>query len=165
MNSTSGSVLLRPEDFGVRQRSDGQFLVAEGTLFTVEADTLYAQDPGEARRLAGKLPTSHRILAAPTGLLAAQQIGQPTGCDGDQPAPRVVRDSVVRPLGCGRQHCLLYGVLGGVEIAVAADHGTENLRRQLTQQALETSPPFDRLRAHLAAQHSSGGSGCILISR
>ena len=47
----------------------------------------------------GQRPAGDGVLAALPGLLAAQQIGQPARRDRDQPASRVVRDAVRRPLG------------------------------------------------------------------
>ena len=57
--------------------------------------------------------------------------------DRDQPAARVVRDAVARPLRGGREQRLLHRVLGGVEVPVAAHQRAEDLRRQLAQQVLD----------------------------
>lgn len=59
------------------------------------------------------------------------------GGDADEPAARVVRHPLLRPLAGGRQQGLLHGVLGGVEVAVAADEGAEDLRRVAAQQVLD----------------------------
>ena len=82
-------------------------------------------------------PGRQHPLALPAGLLAAQQVGQPAGSDGDEPAAGIVRKPVALPLRDGRDQCFLDRVLGGVEVPVPAHHGTEDLRRQSAQQALE----------------------------
>ena len=70
-------------------------------------------------------------------LIAAQLVGQPPRGDRDQPAARVVRHALARPLDGGGQQRLLDGVLAGVELAVAPDERAEDLRRQLAQQVLD----------------------------
>jgi hypothetical protein len=86
--------------------------------------------------LHGQLPPSDGVLTTSASLLATQQVGQPTSRDHDQPALRVVRQTLARPLRRSREHGLLHRIFGSVEMAVAAYHGAENLRRQLAQQAL-----------------------------
>ena len=51
---------------------------------------------GWRHALRGQDPLGDRLLPALTGLLAAQQVGQPAGGDGDQPAERVVGTTLVR---------------------------------------------------------------------
>jgi len=63
-------------------------------------------------------------------------IGEATSRDLNQPAARIVRQTVFRPLKRGRQQSLLYGIFGGTEIAEAMDHRAEDLRCELTQQVL-----------------------------
>ncbi len=100
---------------------------------------------GVARSLGGvslllrQLPPRNGVLTAPPSLLTAQQVGQPASCDRDQPVLRVVRQTLIRPLRRRREHGLLYGVFGSVEVTVAAYHRAKNLRRQLAQQALNGS--------------------------
>jgi len=89
------------------------------------------------RALLGQHPAGDRVLAALPGLLAAQQVGEPPPGDRDQPAPRIVRQTLLRPLRGGRQQRLLHGVLGGVEVAVPAHDRTEDLRREPAQQVLD----------------------------
>ena len=60
-------------------------------------------------------------------LRAATVINQPLGC------PEHPRSAT----GLWPPAYLLYGVLGGIEVAVATYHRAENLRRQLAQQALD----------------------------
>ena len=55
----------------------------------------------------------------------------------DQPAARVVRHSLGRPLHGGGEDGLLHGVLAPLELAVPADQRAEDLRRELTQQVLD----------------------------
>jgi hypothetical protein len=80
-------------------------------------------------------------LAAGAGLLAAQQVGQLAAGHPDEPGPRVVRDAFGGPLRGGGDQRLLGGVLGGVEVAVAANHRAEDLRRQLAEQVLGLGAP------------------------
>ena len=70
----------------------------------------------------------------------------------NQPAARVVGQAVARPLrGRGDQR-LLHRVLGGGEIAEAADDRAEHLRRELAQQLLGAE--IQRGARH---RYSSGG--------
>ena len=85
---------------------------------------------GGCQLLIGQHPPGDDVLPPLAGLLAAQQVGQPAGGDGDQPAQRLVRDAILGPLQRGRQKCFLRCVLGGVEVPVASNHGAEDLRRQ-----------------------------------
>ena len=54
----------------------------------------------------------------------------------DQPRARVVGHALLRPLDGCRDERLLHRVFRGGEIAEAADHGAEHLRRELAQQML-----------------------------
>ena len=54
-----------------------------------------------------------------------------------QPAARVVRHSLGRPLHGGSEYGLLHGVLAVLEPAMPAHQRAEDLRRELTQQVLE----------------------------
>ena len=63
------------------------------------------------------------------------------GRDGDQPAPRVVRDPVGRPLRGGGEQRLLHRVLAGVELAVAADQRAEDLRRESRSRSSTSGVP------------------------
>ena len=83
------------------------------------------------------------VLAAPARLLAAQLIGHPPHGGLDQPAARVGGHALGRPVPGRREQRLLHGVLGGVEVAEAADEHAEDLRRQFAQQVLDAGP-----RAH-----------------
>src|SRR3569833_3733375 len=76
----------------------------------------------------GQCPLGDGALAAPAGLLRAQQVGQPPGGDRDQPAARGGRDAVARPLRGGGQQRLLHGVLGGVEVPVPSADRAEGPR-------------------------------------
>jgi len=89
-----------------------------------------------SRRWGVRVEPEDRLLAAAPGLLGAQQVGEAAGGHGDEPRARVPR-RVVRPLPRGGQQRLLHGVLGGVEVPVAAHHRAEDLRRQLAQQVLD----------------------------
>jgi len=76
-------------------------------------------------------------FAAPTRLVAAQLVGEPPRRHRDEPALRVIRHALGGPLRGRGEQCLLDGVLGRVEMPVAADGGAEHLRREVAQQALD----------------------------
>ena len=78
----------------------------------------------------------HHVLAPAAGQLGAEEIGHAPGGHLDQPTARIVGDTVTRPLLRRREQRLLDRILGGGEVAEAADHRAENLRRQLAQQVL-----------------------------
>ena len=100
-----------------------------------------------ASHSSGSDPGGDRVLALPTRLLAAQQVGQPAGGDGDQPARAGCRRAVLRPLGRGGEQRLLHSVLRGIEMPVPADQRAEDLRRKLAQQVLDVAiGPHDRVR-------------------
>jgi hypothetical protein len=75
---------------------------------------------GRRQPLAGQDLPRGRLFPSLPGLFAAQQVGQAAGRHRDQPAARVGRDALGRPLGGCREQCLLHRVLGGVEAAVAS---------------------------------------------
>lgn len=77
------------------------------------------------------------ILPLPARLVAAQQIDQPSRGNRDQPSKRTLRQALNRPLAARRQQALLNSIFGEVEMAVAADQRTEDLRRQPTQEILD----------------------------
>src|SRR5205085_4267473 len=86
--------------------------------------------------LAGKRPRGGYVLPAAAGVVAAVLLGHTTGGHTDEPGQGVVGFSVGGPGGGGGEERLLHRVLGVGEVAVAAYHGTEDPRRQLTQEAL-----------------------------
>jgi hypothetical protein len=94
---------------------------------------------GGVRLQLRQLSPSDGVLTTSASVLTAQQVGQPTSCDRDQPALRVVRQTLTRPLRRCCEHGLLHGVFGSVEVTVASHHRAKNLRRQLAQQALNGS--------------------------
>ena len=59
--------------------------------------------------------------------------------DLNQPATRVIGNTLLRPLGESGDHGLLHGIFGGGEVAEAASDGAEHLRRKFTQQMLDPS--------------------------
>ena len=75
-------------------------------------------------------------LASAPRRLAPDVIGHAPRGDLNQPAARILRRAVARPLRRSRDECLLHRVLGGGEIAVATDGGAKHLRRELAQQLL-----------------------------
>jgi hypothetical protein len=70
------------------------------------------------------------LLPPAAGGVAAQLVGEATRRHRHQPPSGILRPSLHRPLGRGRQQRLLDGVLAGVEVAVAAHQRTEHLRDQ-----------------------------------
>ncbi len=93
-------------------------------------------------------------LTAATGLVAAVLVDHPALGHADQPAEGVVGPALLGPLGRCRQQRLLGGVLGFGEVAVPADHHTEDLGRELAQQVLGAG----------SGAHTSG-SGALSTSR
>ena len=89
--------------------------------------------------------------------VAAQLIGHAPGSDLYQPSAWIVGKTVFRPLLRGGQQCLLHRVLGDTEVTEATDHRTENLRRELPQQALVGE-------LGRAPRHTSTG-GALMTSR
>ena len=79
-----------------------------------------------------------RVLASPPRALTAELVGQPPGRDRDQPAPRVRRYAVGRPLRRRRKQRLLYGVLTQIELPVPPSQEAQHLRREFPQQTLHT---------------------------
>ena len=67
---------------------------------------------------------------------AAQVVGHAPRGDLDQPPARIFGNAFARPLQRRRQQRLLHRVLRGAEIAEAADHRAEHLRREFAQQVL-----------------------------
>ena len=95
--------------------------------------------PG-GQAVAGRDLAGSGLLPALPGLLRAQEVGQPTGGDGDQPAAWTGWDSVGRPLARGGEQRLLDGVLGEVEMPVSSCQRAEDLRREVAQQVLDPGP-------------------------
>ena len=96
-----------------------------------------------------------QMLALAPGGLAADVIDHPPRRHLDQPAARVVGHSVARPLLRGREQRLLHRILRGGEVAVAADHGAEHLRREVAQEL------FGVVIEGRSAHGSSGGKPLI----
>ena len=107
------------------QQNEGVVAVARTTLVH------------SGRAALGQCPSSDRVFSAATRLLGAQEVGEPARCDGDEPTPGVVGHPFSRPLQRSRSQRLLGGILRQVEVAVAADHRAEDLRRQAAQQVLD----------------------------
>ncbi len=71
----------------------------------------------------------------PPGSLAAQVVHHSPRCHLDQPPPRIVGNAFSRPLHGCRYQRLLHGILRSGKVVIA-DHRTEHLRREFTQQLL-----------------------------
>lgn len=135
---------IRPGDLRRRQsadRSQGERDLRGRGQFRMAAEEEQGEGVVLARRL-GRVRVPGRecrglLLPRPPRLLAAQRVRQPPRGDPDQPAARILRHTVLRPLPGRREQRLLYGVLGGVEMAVAPDQRAEDLRRVAVQQALD----------------------------
>src|SRR5579859_1512509 len=89
-----------------------------------------------SRLRAGDRPGSGQVLPTAAGIVLAVLVGHAAGGDTDEPRQRVVGLPVGGPGGGGGEESLLHGIVGAGEVAVAADDRTEDLRRQLSQQAL-----------------------------
>ena len=96
-------------------------------------------------------------FATTTSAFAAEMIGDSPRSDLNQPAARIVRETLLRPLQRGGKQRLLHGVLSSAEVAEATDHRAENLRCQFAQQVL-----VGELRR--SSRHTSTG-GALITSR
>jgi hypothetical protein len=76
-------------------------------------------------------------LALPAGLFASRLVDDAQTRGPEQPAARIRRDSVARPVLSGGEERLLDRVISGVEVARSARERGEDLRRQLAQQVLD----------------------------
>ena len=86
---------------------------------------------GGGDELVGRQLVGDDGLAAGAGLVRATNVDQATGGDPDQPAARVLRQAVGRPLPRRGNKRLLERVLGGGEVSVAAHERREDVRRPL----------------------------------
>ena len=110
---------------------------------------------GGGRIVAGERPRRREVFPSTTSLLGAVLVGHPARRHAHQPAKRILRHAVARPLlGCGDE-CFLGGVFGVGEVAVPPHDRTEDPRRQLAQQAL----------GGRGVGHSTPGSGGLMICR
>jgi hypothetical protein len=87
--------------------------------------------------LVGRHLKRRRRLPPPPRVITADLVDEPPGRDCQQPAARVVRHALGRPLHRGGEDGLLHGVLAPLELALPADQRAEDLLRELTQQVLE----------------------------
>jgi hypothetical protein len=62
-------------------------------------------------------------------VVAAHLVDEPPGRDSHQPAARVARHSLGRPLHGGGEDGLLYGILTPFELVLPTDQRAEDLRR------------------------------------
>jgi hypothetical protein len=92
--------------------------------------------PGRGPPVGGDL-TGHQFLASTAGLLAAGLLGHPAAGDLNQPAARVARHTLGRPLRGGAQQGLLDSVLGCGEVPPAAGEHADDLRRERAQQVVD----------------------------
>jgi hypothetical protein len=102
-------------------------------------------------RCVGRQLRRDLVLAPSARLLAAQVIGHPAIRDRDQPAARILRDTVLGPPDGGGQQRLLHRILARVELAVAPNKHAEDLWRQPAQQVLD----------HGVGSHISVPAWCI----
>ena len=128
------------------------------------------------RGLVAFLPFEHRVLARATRTIGADLVDQSVCRDGDQPAARVIRNAVGRPLVGRGQQRLLDGVLARVELSVAPNERAEDLRRPAAQQALDVlcarrghmscpPPAFMIARTSIAANRALGHRDAISVAR
>ena len=128
------------------------------------------------RRLVAFLPFDHCVLARATRSIGADLVDQSACRDGDQPAARIIRYAVGRPLVGRGQQPLLDGVLARVELSVASNERAEDLRRQAAQQALDVlcarrchmscpPPAFMIGRTSIAANRALGHRDAISVAR
>jgi hypothetical protein len=91
-------------------------------------------------------------------LMRWAMVGHPPLGDPDQPASRVVRYTLFRPLDGSGEQRLLHRVLGGVEVSEPPDERAEDLGRQVTQQVRDAGAR--RHRSHISAPPSQSMIGC-----
>ena len=75
-------------------------------------------------------------LTAAPGQIGAQVIRHAPGGDLDQPAARILGNTLFGPLQSGGEERLLNGVFRGGKVPEPPDDRAEHLRRELTQQML-----------------------------
>ena len=78
----------------------------------------------------------HQSFPTTPGELGTKVIGHTPRGHVDQPATRILRHTLVRPLHGGSKQRLLDRVFRGGKVAEAPHDGAENLGRQLAQQVL-----------------------------
>lgn len=94
----------------------------------------------------------NRVLAAASGQLAAQVVGEAPQGDVIEPAAWVGGNALGGPLGRRSDQCFLYRVIRGGEVSVTARDGAEHLRGKLAQQV-----PDGRVQG-LRRHTSTGGA-------
>ena len=99
----------------------------------------------------------HGRFAPPPRELGAQLIGHAPHGDMNQPSARVVGHALIRPLHGRRKECFLDGIFCLRKVTKTANHGAENLRRELAQQVLPR-------RVQSVGVHRSAG-GALITSR
>ena len=77
----------------------------------------------------------HALTTRP-GTLTSLVIDEPAARGPNEPAARIGREALSRPVVGGRDQRLLDRVLGGIEIARPAGQDGEDLRREVAQQVL-----------------------------
>ena len=112
-------------------------------------------------RLGSGLERRRGILAPAPGLLAAHLVGQAARGHLQEPAARIVRAALGRPMLGRCQQRLLDGVLGGGEVARAPREHAEDLRRQLAQQVPGVS--VDDASGQSTSPAQASGSGAPMI--
>jgi len=105
---------------------------------------------------------ANRDFPLTTGSFAAHLVGQASGCDLNQPAAWILRNTLLRPLREGRYHSLLNGILSGGEVAKTASDRAEHLRCKFAQQMLGSRVP--RL-CHCSSRYSISGGGPLITGR
>jgi hypothetical protein len=84
------------------------------------------------------------MLPFSPGPVASPLVDHPPLGGLNQPAARLRRNTVSRPVHGGREQRFLDRVLGGVEVAMPADERAEDLRRRLAQQVLDAGRDVQR---------------------
>jgi hypothetical protein len=79
-----------------------------------------------------------QFLALPAGPFAPPLVDQAEAGGPQQPTAWIRRDPVARPVLGGREERRLNRVLGRIEVAGSTRERTQDLRRQLAQQVLES---------------------------
>ena len=119
---------------------------------------VHAIGVGRARDLfiGGNQAHDELFAQTPRGV-GADLIGETARRDGDEPAARIVGESLFRPLFRRRDQRFLDGVFAAAEVAIAAEERAQDARREIAQEILGASAqPID---------HWNSGGGPLITCR
>ena len=109
---------------------------------------------GQCDLLVGGNQADHQVLTESPRGVRPDLIGEPARRHGDEPAFRVVGQSLCRPLHRGGKQGFLDRVFASTEVAVAPQQGAQDRRREIAQQILGA---VVEPRDHASGVQSPGG--------